>query len=141
MNICHCINSVILYKILTIPLLIWLFVGVGFLIMFKIKFANITYLPEALKYAFGKKKQSDSVSAGVGSITALMSQLACNLGIGNFAGSALALYYGGPGVVFWFFVLSFISSAIKFGEVVLAHKYRIIENGEIKGGEIGRAHV
>ena len=134
MNICHCINSVILYKILTIPLLIWLFVGVGFLIMFKIKFANITYLPEALKYAFGKKKQSDSVSAGVGSITALMSQLACNLGIGNFAGSALALYYGGPGVIFWFFVLSFISSAIKFGEVVLAHKYRIIENGEIKGG-------
>ena len=103
-NVCNFINSIILYKIFTIPLLIWLFVGIGFLLMFQIKFANITHLPEALKYAFGKKNQADSTKEGVGSITALMSQLACNLGIGNFAGSALALYYGGPGVIFWFFI-------------------------------------
>lgn len=135
MYILDAINSIILYKILTIPLLIWVFIGVGSLLMFKIRFANIIRLPEALSYAIRGKNKDDSGKEGVGSITALMSQLACNLGIGNFAGSAFALYYGGPGVIIWFFILSFLSSAIKFGEVVLAHKYRSIEaNGEIRGG-------
>ena len=110
------------------------FVTIGLFVMWQIKFANITYFIDALRYAFGKKNKSDSGSSGVGSITALMSQLAGNLGVGNFAGSALALYYGGPGVIVWFFILSFLCSAIKFGEVVLAHKFRTIDNGIIKGG-------
>jgi AGCS family alanine or glycine:cation symporter len=128
------INSIILYPIIGIPLKLWLFIGIGLAIMFKIKFANITYFLEAITYAFSKKKESDLGKQGVGSITALMSQLAGNLGVGNFAGSALALYYGGPGVILWFFILSFFCSSIKFGEVVLAHKFRKIENDEIKGG-------
>ncbi len=117
---------------LTIKLLF--FISVGLLTMWKIKFANITYFIDALRYAFSKKNKSDSGASGVGSITALMSQLAGNLGVGNFAGSALALYYGRPGVIVWFFILSFLCSAIKFGEVVLAHKFRTIDNGVIKGG-------
>ncbi|CAF1661862.1 unnamed protein product, partial [Rotaria magnacalcarata] len=134
MDLLNIVNSIVSYKIFSVPLLVWMFVGVGSLLMFKINFANVTSLPEALRYAFKAKNKDDSGKEGVGSITALMSQLACNLGIGNFAGSAFALYYGGPGVIIWFFILSFLSSAIKFGEVVLAHKYRTIENGEIRGG-------
>ncbi len=128
------IINIILYPVFGIPLKIWFFIGTGLAIMFQIKFANITYFIDSLKYAFSKKKQSDSINSGVGAITALMSQLAGNLGVGNFAGSAFGLYYGGPGVIIWFFILSFFCSSIKFAEVVLAHKFRTIENGNIKGG-------
>ncbi len=134
MKLVNIINNILLYKICYFPLIIWVFTGIGMLLMFKISFANITNLPYSIKYAFKAKNNNDSGKEGIGSITALMAQLACNLGIGNFAGSAFALYYGGPGVIIWFFILSFLSSAIKFAEVVLGHKYRIIKNEEIRGG-------
>ncbi len=66
---------------------------------------------------------------------ALSAALSATIGIGNIAGVAIALYYGGPGAIFWMWVSAFFGMAIKYTECTLAIKYRKIEpNGNIRGG-------
>lgn len=131
------INSILSFKIFDISLIMFMFLIGGMWIMICTRFANVTMLPLSLKNAFFPKKNKGKNlgSDGVSSMTTVMAQLAGNLGIGNFAGAAFALYYGGPGVVVWFFIIAFFCTAIKFGEVVLGHKYRVInKDGTILGG-------
>jgi AGCS family alanine or glycine:cation symporter len=66
---------------------------------------------------------------------ALTAALSATIGIGNIAGVALAIYYGGPGAIFWMWVSAFFGMSIKYAECMLAIKYRDIEpDGNIRGG-------
>ncbi len=66
---------------------------------------------------------------------ALTAALSATIGIGNIAGVAIALYYGGPGAIFWMWVSAFFGMAIKYTECTLAVKYRKIEpDGNVLGG-------
>ncbi|HUV30677.1 MAG TPA: sodium:alanine symporter family protein [Acidobacteriota bacterium] len=66
---------------------------------------------------------------------ALSAALSATIGIGNIGGVAIALYYGGPGAIFWMWVSAFFGMAIKYSECTLAIKYRKIEsNGNVRGG-------
>jgi len=66
---------------------------------------------------------------------ALSAALSATIGIGNIAGVAIALYYGGPGAIFWMWVSAFFGMAIKYTECTLAIRYRKVEpDGNIRGG-------
>jgi AGCS family alanine or glycine:cation symporter len=66
---------------------------------------------------------------------ALSAALSATIGIGNIAGVAIAIYWGGPGAIFWMWVTAFFGMAIKFTECMLAIRYRKIEpDGNIRGG-------
>ncbi len=66
---------------------------------------------------------------------ALSTALSATVGIGNIAGVATAIHYGGPGALFWMWVTAVFGMALKFVECTLAMKYRtILPNGEAAGG-------
>ncbi len=115
------------------PLLI-LLIGVGLYLTIRLKGLQITYLPYALKLAFGPQHPGQ----GTGDIThfqSLMTALAATIGIGNIAGVATAITVGGRGALFWMWVTAIIGMATKYAEALLAVKYRTIDKrGEMCGG-------
>jgi Na+/alanine symporter len=58
---------------------------------------------------------------------ALSTALSATVGIGNIAGVAIALHWGGPGALFWMWVTAFLGMATKYAEVTLAQHYRVVE--------------
>jgi AGCS family alanine or glycine:cation symporter len=66
---------------------------------------------------------------------ALSTALAATVGIGNIAGVAIAIYYGGPGALFWMWITAFFGSALKYAECTLALQYRETDQlGNVAGG-------
>jgi AGCS family alanine or glycine:cation symporter len=69
---------------------------------------------------------------------ALSTALSATVGIGNIAGVAIAIHWGGPGALFWMWVTAFVGMATKYAEVVLAQHYRRVEaddaGGTVAGG-------
>ncbi len=115
------------------PLLI-LLVGTGFYLTIRLGLLQIIKLPLALKYLFAK--DTDSQGEGdVSSFAALCTALAATIGTGNIVGVATAIKLGGPGALFWMWLAAFFGMATKYGEGLLAIKYRITdENGQQSGG-------
>ena len=71
---------------------------------------------------------------GISPFKTAMLALASTLGVGNIVGVATAIYAGGPGAVFWLTLSAFVAMSLKYGEVVLAMKYRTENGGEYRGG-------
>lgn len=118
------------------PLLI-LLVGTGIYFTFKLNFIQMFKLPLAIKYLFlNDDDKSDNEAKGeVSSFAALCTALSATIGTGNIVGVATAIATGGPGALFWMWVAAFFGMATKYAEVVLAIKYREVdENGEMSGG-------
>ncbi len=114
------------------PIMIFFLVGTGVILTLGTRVVQFRKLIFAFKLLFSKEHQ------GEGDITpfqALMTSLSATIGTGNIAGVATAIAAGGPGAVFWMWVTGAFGGAVKFGEAVLAVKYRITnENGEQSGG-------
>lgn len=114
------------------PPLLLLLVGTGLYLTIRLKCIQITKLPFALKALFSK--ESDG-SGDVSSFAALCTALAATIGTGNIVGVATAIKAGGPGALFWMWIAAFFGMATKYGESLLAVKYRVTdENGEMSGG-------
>lgn len=115
------------------PLLI-LLVGTGIYLTIRLGLLQVRLLPYALKLVFTKNQDKESV----GDIThfqALSTALAATVGTGNIVGVATAVVLGGPGAVFWMWFSAFFGMATKYGEAVLAVKYRVTDaNGQMAGG-------
>ena len=60
---------------------------------------------------------------------ALTTALSATVGIGNIAGVAIAIHWGGPGALFWMWMTAFVGMATKFSEVTLAQRFRNVEEG------------
>ncbi|MEG6612457.1 sodium:alanine symporter family protein [Pseudoclostridium thermosuccinogenes] len=113
------------------PLLI-LLVGTGVFLSFRLKFLQVFRLPFALKLIF--KAENDG-TGDVNSFGALCTALAATIGTGNIIGVATAIKAGGPGALFWMWMAAFFGMATKYGEGLLAIKYRSKDaNGQIAGG-------
>ncbi|TQR23369.1 alanine/glycine:cation symporter family protein [Bacillus safensis] len=115
------------------PPLLFLIVGTGIYLTFRVLFIQIRLLPYSLKLAFSKQ---DKTSEGdISHFQALMTALAATVGTGNIVGVASAVIAGGPGAVFWMWFAAFFGMATKYAEAVLAVKYRVKnEKGEMSGG-------
>ena len=120
------------------PVMLVLLVGTGIwltLILRGLQFGMLFY---ALKQAFRPHPKKDDGSDHEGDVShfgALMTALSATIGTGNIAGVATAVVTGGPGAVFWMWITAIFGMATKYGEGVLAVKYRVTNNkGEMSGG-------
>ncbi len=117
------------------PWMLVLLVGTGIFLTFRLGFLQFTNLPYALKLAFSPRSQDKKSEGDISHFQALMTALAATIGTGNIVGVATAVVLGGPGAVFWMWITAIFGMATKYGEAVLAIKYRITdENGEMAGG-------
>ena len=116
------------------PYMLVLIVGTGVFLTFRLLFWQFRMLPLAFKQVFGKHEH-DNHEGDISHFASLMTALSATIGTGNIAGVATACVLGGPGAVFWMWMTAFFGMATKYGEGVLAVKYRIKnEKGEMNGG-------
>ena len=114
-SILSAINGVLYYPILIIVLL-----ACGFYFTFKTGFIQFTLLKEAFSVITEKPADKDDVS----SFQALMVSTASRVGTGNIVGVANAICLGGPGAVFWMWIIAIIGGASAFIESTLAQIYK-----------------
>ncbi len=116
------------------PMLIFL-VGTGFYLTIVLRGLQFTKMWHALWLALVKRKEETDEPGDISHFQALMTALSATVGTGNIAGVATAIAAGGPGALFWMWITGLVGMATKYGEAVLAVKYRIKdEKGEMSGG-------
>ncbi len=117
------------------PYMLFLLVGTGVLLTIMLRGLQFTKLGHSLYLALVKRKDDDAEEGDISNFEALMTALSATVGTGNIAGVATAIAIGGPGALFWMWVTGLVGMATKYGEAVLAVKYRVVdENGEMAGG-------
>ncbi len=107
----------------TIPFVVILLLGAGVYFTFRLSFIQFTRLGHGFAVVSGKYSDADD-PGDVTHFQALSTALSATVGIGNIAGVALAIHWGGPGALFWMWVTGVLGMATKFSEVTLAQKYR-----------------
>ncbi|HSW55736.1 MAG TPA: sodium:alanine symporter family protein [Ignavibacteriaceae bacterium] len=122
------------YPIGSIPFMVIALVGTGIFITIKLGFPQLRYFKHGIKVTRGvydnPKDEGD-----LNHFRALATALSATVGIGNIAGVATAIYYGGPGAMFWMWVTAFFGTALKYSEVTLAHHFREFDDyGRTAGG-------
>jgi AGCS family alanine or glycine:cation symporter len=123
------------------PLIIFI-IGTGIYFSFKLELLDFSKLKLSLKYAIAENVRDKTSTGNISIFASLCTSLSATLGTGNIVGTAVAVVVGGPGSLFWLWVSSLFSLAIKYAEGVLAIKYRKIEkNGNVSGGPMYYIHL
>lgn len=118
----------------TLPLLVAILLGTGLYVTARLLFIQLRRTPHAIAVVMGKFDDPND-PGDVNHFQALSTALSATVGIGNIAGVALAIHYGGPGAVFWMWVTAFFGMALKFSECTLSLHYRDFDSqGHAAGG-------
>ena len=119
-------------------ILIILLVGCGLFFTIKTRFVQVRCFGEGMKKVFGNIKFSGGKQEnGLSSFQALATAIAAQVGTGNIVGASGAILIGGPGAIFWMWIIAFLGMATIYAEAVLAQATRITdENGNIHGGPV-----
>ncbi len=112
------------------PVLIYLCLGAGLFYSIMTRFVQVRHFTEMWRLLLSGK----SSSKGISSFQALAVSLSGRVGTGNIAGVAAAIGFGGPGAVFWMWVVAFFGAATAYAESTLAQIYKEEDNGEFRGG-------
>lgn len=116
------------------PSLILLF-GTGLFLTIVLRGLQFRKLVYAFKLGFTNQHESKDAEGDVSNFKALMTALAATIGNGNIAGVATAVTLGGPGAIFWMWIVGLLGMATKYAEALLAMKFRVKnENGEYSSG-------
>ena len=119
-------------------ILIILLIGMGLLFTIKTRFVQVRCFKEGWKQVFGNikffgKKQK----SGMSSFQALATAVAAQVGTGNIVGASGAILIGGPGAIFWMWIIAFLGMATIYAEAVMAQKTKIVkEDGTVLGGPV-----
>jgi len=122
-----------------IPLKVIALLGTGFFLTVRLGFVQIRHLVHGFAVASGRYDDLNK-PGDVSHFQALTTALSATVGIGNIAGAAWAIHYGGPGALFWMWITALLGMATKFSEVALAQNYREISaethkhEGTVAGG-------
>ena len=109
-----------------------LLIGVGLWYTIKTKFVQIRCFKEGLSNIFGKINMFDKTEEkSMTSFQALATAVAAQVGTGNIVGASGAILIGGPGAIFWMWVIAFFGMATIYAEATLAIKTRI-KNGQVR---------
>ncbi len=119
-------------------ILFFMLIAVGLLYSLRTRFVQLRYFGEGMRRVFGNftlrgKKQAK----GMSSFQALATAIAAQVGTGNIVGASGAILTGGPGAIFWMWVIAFFGMATIYAEATLAQKTRKVDkDGNIKGGPV-----
>ncbi len=119
-------------------ILVFLLLGVGLWYSIKTRFVQLRCFKEGWNSVFGnlslRGKKHDS---GMSSFQALATAIAAQVGTGNIVGASGAILTGGPGAIFWMWIIAFLGMATIYAEATLAQETRIVEkDGTVKGGPV-----
>lgn len=119
-------------------LLIVLLVGVGIWYTIKTKFVQVRCFGQGMKNVFGKVNlNGKKEKSGMSSFQAFATAVAGQVGTGNIIGASGAILLGGPGAIFWMWIIAFLGMATIYAEAILAQKTRVVnEDGTIAGGPV-----
>ncbi len=119
-------------------ILIVLLVGIGLFYTIRTKFVQVRCFGEGMKEVFGKLSlKGGKQHGGMSSFQALATAIAAQVGTGNIVGACGAILIGGPGAIFWMWVIAFFGMATIYAEATLAQKTRVVqEDGTVLGGPV-----
>ncbi len=119
-------------------ILIVLLVGVGLFYSIKTRFVQVRCFGEAFRKLFGNfSLKGGKQKNGMSSFQALTTAIAAQVGTGNIVGACGAILIGGPGAIFWMWIIAFFGMATIYSEAVLAQKTRkVAEDGTVSGGPV-----
>lgn len=110
--------------------LIVLCLGTGLYFSLRTRFLQLRHIKEMFRLLF----DGESSESGVSSFQALSMSLAGRVGTGNIAGVATAIAFGGPGAMFWMWLVAFLGASTAFVEATLAQIYKEKHLGQFRGG-------
>ncbi len=125
-------------KYLSDYILIILLTGVGLFFTVRTRFVQVRCFGEGMKTLFGNVKLNGRKNdSGLSSFQALATAIAAQVGTGNIVGACGAILIGGPGAIFWMWIIAFFGMATIYAEAVLAQKTRAVNaDGTVEGGPV-----
>jgi alanine or glycine:cation symporter, AGCS family len=123
----------------SIPLVVIALLGTGLFLTLRLGFVQLRRFGHGFGVATGRYDDPND-PGDVTHFQALSTALSATVGIGNIAGVAIAIHWGGPGALFWMWVTALLGMATKFAEVTLAQRHRAVEptrgrrEGTVAGG-------
>ena len=117
---------------ITLHITMWVLVGTGILLTVRTGFVQLRRLPDMFRQVAGSRS---GAQGGISSFQAFTISLAARVGIGNVFGVAAALILGGPGAIFWMWVVALVGMATAFFEATLAQMFKVRHtDGSFRGG-------
>ena len=119
-------------------ILVFLLIAVGLLYSIKTRFVQIRYFGEGMRQVFGTLSLNGKKhKTGMSSFQALATAIAAQVGTGNIVGAGGAILTGGPGAIFWMWIIAFFGMATIYAEATLAQETRVRHaDGSIQGGPV-----
>ena len=119
-------------------ILVFLLIGTGLYFSVRTRFVQVRCFGEGMRSVFGEfNMRGGRQKGGLSSFQALTTAIAAQVGTGNIIGACGAILLGGPGAIFWMWIIAFFGMATIYAEATLAQKTRIVEpDGNIKGGPV-----
>jgi AGCS family alanine or glycine:cation symporter len=119
-----------LNNIIWSPALVVLCLGAGLFYSILTRFAQLRHFREMWRLLFNSSESPE----GISSFQALAVSLSGRVGVGNIAGVAAAIGFGGPGAVFWMWTVAFLGASTAYVESTLSQLYKVEEDGQYRGG-------
>ena len=125
-------------KYLSDYILVILLVGTGLFFTIRTRFVQVRCFGEGMKRVFGNiSLHGGKQKGGLSSFQALATAIAAQVGTGNIVGASGAILVGGPGAIFWMWIIAFLGMATIYSEAVLAQETKQAdENGNVLGGPV-----
>ena len=116
-------------------ILVFLLIGVGLWYSIRTRFVQIRCFGEGMKKTFGNLSlRGGRQEQGMSSFQALATAIAAQVGTGNIVGACGAIIIGGPGAIFWMWIIALLGMATNYAEAVMAQKTRVIDaDGSVHG--------
>ncbi len=116
-------------------ILLILLVGMGIFFSIRTKFVQVRCFGEGMKAVFGS--DSRKKGKGINKFQALATAIAAQVGTGNIVGACGAILIGGPGAIFWMWVIAFFGMSTIYAEAILAQKTKTVDaDGTVHGGPV-----
>ena len=117
---------------ITLHLTVWILIGTGLYLTVRSRFMQIRQFPEMIRSISGSR---GGAQGGISSFQAFTISLAARVGVGNVFGVAVALLMGGPGAIFWMWVVALVGMSTAFFEATLAQIFKVRSaDGTFRGG-------
>lgn len=117
---------------ITAHITLWVLVAAGLFLTVVSRGVQVRHLPDMLRQVRGSRT---GAKGGISSFQAFAISLAARVGIGNVFGVAAALLAGGPGAVFWMWVVALVGMSTAFFEATLAQVFKVrAQDGSFRGG-------
>ena len=119
-------------------ILVILLVGTGLFFSIRTRFVQVRCFGEGMRRVFGGfSMRGGKQTGGLSSFQALTTAIAAQVGTGNIIGSCSAILVGGPGAIFWMWIIAFFGMSTIYAEAVLAQETRVVhDDGSVEGGPV-----